>query len=76
MTINLIKSLVMISMLMIYLVGFVNVNDYKVYSMYASNEIDKLFQNLTPDYLGFNDFNIVGEVDLLKNINNLSNPLS
>ena len=56
----------MISMFMIYLVGFVNVNDYKVYSMYASNEIDKLFQNLTPDYLGSNDFNIIGEVDLLK----------
>ena len=37
---------------------------------------DRLFQNLTPDYLGFNDFNIVGEVDLQKNINNLSNPLS
>ncbi len=66
----------MISMLMIYLVGFVNVNDYKVYSMYASNEIDKLFQNLTPDYLGSKDFNFNGEVDLLKNINNLSNPLS
>ena len=76
MIINLIKSLVMISMLMIYLVGLVNVNDHKVYSMNASNEIDKLFQNLTPDYLGSKDFNFNGEVDLLKNISNLSNPFS
>jgi hypothetical protein len=63
-------------MFMIYLVGCVNVNDYKVYSMNASNEIDKLFQNLTPDYLGSNDFNISGGLDSLKNISNLSNPLS
>ena len=66
----------MISMLMIYLVGCVNVNDYKVYSINASIEIDKLFQNLTPDYLGSKDFNIRGEVDLLKNMSNLSDPLS
>ncbi len=66
----------MISMLMIYLVGLVNVNDHKVYSMNASNEIDKLFQNLTPDSLGSKDFSISGGVDLLKNISNLSNPLS
>ena len=56
----------MISMLMIYLVGCVNVNDYKVYSINASIEIDKLFQNLTPDYLGSKDFSISGEVDLPK----------
>lgn len=59
-----------------YLCGFVNVNDYKVYSLNASNELDRLFQNLTPDYLGFNDFNIIGEVDLQKNTSNLSNLLS
>ena len=76
MIINLIKSLVMISMFMISLVGFVNVSDYKVYSINASNEIDKLFQNLTPDYLGSKDFNISGEVELLKNMSNLSNPIS
>ena len=60
---------------MIYLVGFVNVNDYKVYSMNASNEIDKLFQNLTPDYLGSKDFNINGEVDLLKKHKQFIEPL-
>jgi hypothetical protein len=51
-------------------------NDYKVYSINASSEIDKLFQNLTPDYLGSKDFSITGGVDLLKNISNLSNLLS
>ena len=61
---------------MIYLVDCVNVNDHKVYSINASIEIDKLFQNLTPDYLGSKDFNIRGEVDLLKNMSNLSDPLS
>ena len=66
MIINLIKSLVIVSMFMIYLVSFVNVNDYKVYSINASIEIDKLFQNLTPDYLGSKDFSISGEVDLPK----------
>ena len=76
MIINLIKSLVIVSMFMIYLLSFVNVNDYKVYSINASIEIDKLFQNLTPDYLGSKDFNIRGEVDLLKNMSNLSDPLS
>lgn len=76
MIINLIKSLVVISMFMIYLVGCVNVSDYKVYSLNVSIEIDKLFQNLTPDYLGSKDFNIRGEVDLLKNMSNLSDPLS
>ena len=76
MIVNLIKPLVIISMFIINLVGFVNVSDYKVYSINASIEIDKLFQNLTPDYLGSKDFNISGEVDLLKNMSNLSNPLS
>ena len=58
---------------MIYLVVCVNLNDYKVYSINASNEIDKLFQNLTPDHLGTNDFSINGELDLVHNTNNLSN---
>ena len=53
-------------MFMIYLVSFVNVNDYKVYSFNASIEIDKLFPNLTPDYIGSKDFSISGEVDLPK----------
>ena len=61
---------------MIYLVGCVNVNDYKVYSLNASIEIDKLFQNLTPDYLGFKDFSISGGVELLKNVSNSSSPIS
>ena len=76
MIVNLIKPLVIISMFIINLVGFVNVSDYKVYSINASIEIDKLFQNLTPDYLGSKDFNISGEVELLKNMSNLSNPIS
>jgi hypothetical protein len=66
----------MISMLMVYLVSFVNVNEYNVYSLNASIEIDRLFQNLTPDYLGSKDLSISGEVDLLKNKGNLSDPTS
>ena len=66
----------MVSMFMIYLVSFVNVNDYEVYSFNASIEIDKLFQNLTPNYLGSKDVSISGEVDLSKNISNLSALLS
>ena len=75
MTINFIKSLVMISMFMIYIVGLVNVNDYKVYSLNTA-ELDKLFQNLTPDYLRSKDFNINGGGNLLENTSNLSNILS
>ena len=60
---------------MIYLVDYVNVNDYKVYSLNAS-EIDRLFQNLTPDYLGSKDFSKSDEAELLENISNLSNPIS
>ena len=63
-------------MLMIYLVDCVNVNDHKVYSINASIEIDKLFQNLTPDYLGSKDFSKSDEAELLENISNLSNPIS
>ena len=63
-------------MLMIYLVDCVNVNDYKVYSINASIEIDKLFQNLTPDYLGSKEFSIRGGVELLKNTSNSSSPIS
>ena len=61
---------------MIYLVGCVNVNDYRVYSFNASIEIDKLFQNLTPDYLGSKEFSISGGVELLKNTSNSSSPIS
>ena len=61
---------------MIYLVDCVNVNDHKVYSINASIEIDKLFQNLTPDYLGSKEFNISGGVELLKNTSNSSSPIS
>lgn len=61
---------------MIYLGGFIDVNDYKVHSMNASDEIDKLFNNLTPDYLGFKDFSINDETDPIKNSSNLSNLLS
>ena len=60
---------------MIYLVDYVNVNDYKVYSLNAS-EIDRLFQNLTPDYLGSKEFSISGGVELLKNTSNSSSPIS
>ena len=61
---------------MIYLVDWVNVNDHKVYSINASIEIDKLFQNLTPDYLGSKEFSIRGGVELLKNTSNSSSPIS
>ena len=70
--VNLITSLVMITMIIICLGSFVSVNDYNVYSMDPA-EIDKLFQNLTPDHLGTNDFSINGELDLVHNTNNLSN---
>ena len=71
------KIPVVFSMVIIYLVGYVNVNDYKVYSFDSTINIDKLFQNLTPDYLGSNDFSISsGGVELLKNKSNLLDPTS
>ena len=60
---------------MMYLGGFVNIIDYKVNSMNAS-DLDKLFQNLTPEYLGSKDFDTNGEEYFLKNTINLSNLLS
>lgn len=41
----------MMSMIIMYLGGFVNASDYRVYSLNTA-ELDKLFQNLTPEYLG------------------------
>jgi len=66
----------MISMFMIYQGNFVNENDYKVYSMNASSEIDRLFNNLTLDYLGSTGFNINGKDDLIMDVDNLTNLLS
>ena len=66
----------MISMFMIYQGNFVNENDYKVYSMNASSEIDKLFNNLTPDYLGSMGFNINSKDNLIMDVDNLTNLLS
>lgn len=44
--------------------------------MNASSEIDKLFNNLTPDYLGSMGFNINGKDDLIMDVDNLTNLLS
>ena len=60
---------------MMNLWGFVNMIDHKVSSI-NSSDLDKLFQNLTPEYLGSKDFDTNGEEDLTKNTINLSNFLS
>lgn len=62
----------MITMIIIFLGSLVSVNDYNVYPIDTA-ELDKLFQNLTPDHLGTNDFSISGELDLIHNTRNLSN---
>ncbi len=62
----------MITMIIICLGSFVSVNDYYAFSIETA-ELDKLFQNLTPDHLGTNDFSINGELDLIHNTRNLSN---
>jgi len=53
----------------------VNMNDSKVYYMITSNEINNLFDDLTPDNLGSNDLTNNGNVDLLKDTGNISDPL-
>ncbi|CAN5868391.1 hypothetical protein BH23THE1_BH23THE1_30060 [soil metagenome] len=45
-----------------YLGGLGNEIDSKVYSVNTSYEINKLYSNLTPGYLGSKDFDINGEV--------------
>ena len=75
MIINLIKSLVIISTLLIYLVDCVLEIDYKVYAFNASIEIDKLFQNLTPDYLGSNIRPVILIDSLLFNVQGSNRPL-
>ncbi len=50
----------------------VNINDSKVYYMITTKEINILFDNLTPDDLGSNDFTTNDKVDLLKDTGNFS----
>jgi len=50
----------------------VNVNDSKVYYMITSNEINNLFDDLTPDNLGSNDLTNNDNFDLLKDNGNIS----
>ena len=53
----------------------VNINDSKVYYMITSNEINNLFDDLTPDNLGSNDLTNNDNVDLLKDTGNISDLL-
>jgi hypothetical protein len=62
----------MMSMIIMYLGGFLNASDYRVYSLNTA-ELDKLFQNLTPEYLGSKDFENKGDAESLGNTSNLSN---
>lgn len=50
----------------------VNVNDSKVYYMITSNEINNLFDDLTPNNLGSNDLTNNDNFDLLKDNGNIS----
>jgi len=50
----------------------VNINDSKVYYMITSNEINNLFDDLTPDNLGSNDMTNNDNLDLLKDNGNIS----
>jgi len=53
----------------------VNINDSKVYYMITSNEINNLFDDLTPDNLGSNDLTNNDNFDLLKDNDNISDLL-
>ena len=53
----------------------VNMNDSKVYYMITSNEINTLFDDLTPDNLGSNDLTNNDNFDLLKDNGNISDLL-
>jgi len=53
----------------------VNINDSKVYYMITSNEINNLFDDLTPDNLGSNDLTNNDSFDLLKDNGNISDLL-
>ena len=53
----------------------VNINDSKVYYMITSNEINNLFDDLTPDNLGSNDLTNNDNVNFLKNTGNISDHL-
>ena len=53
----------------------VNMNDSKVYYMVTSNEINNLFDDLTPDNFGSNDLTNNDNVNFLKNTGNISDHL-
>ena len=53
----------------------VNINDLKVYYMITTNEINNLFEELTPDNLGLNDFTNNDKVDLLMDTGSISDLL-
>ncbi len=53
----------------------VNINDSKVYYMITSNEINNLFDDLTPDNLGSNDLTNNVNVDFLKDTGIISDLL-
>ena len=71
------KSICISYVLIIYLgvAVDVNVNDSKVYYMITSNEINNLFDDLTPDNLGSNDLTNNDSFDLLKDNGNISDLL-
>jgi len=49
-----------------------NINDSKVTYMIITEEINNLFNNLTPDNLGAKDITTNDKVNLLKDIGNIS----
>ncbi len=53
----------------------VNINSSKEYYMITSEEIYNLFENLTPNNLGSNDFTNQDHDDLLKETSNISDLL-
>ena len=72
------KKSIFISYVFIMYLGVsvdVNMNDSKVYYMITSNEINNLFDDLTPDNLGSNDLTNNDSFDLLKDNGNISDLL-
>ena len=50
----------------------VNINDLKVYYMITTNEINNLFEELTPENSGLSDFTNNDKVDLLMDTGSIS----
>ena len=49
-----------------------NINESKVYYIITTNEINVLFENLTPDNLGSKDLTAKDGLDLLNDTGNIS----